>query len=54
MNLDDARNGRMHADDDVVRSQRFNRVLDFDFLFVDVDVVLSLRRFADIFARIRT
>ena len=54
MNLDDARNGRMHADDDVVCSQRFNGFLDFDFLLVDVDVVLGLRRFADIFARNRS
>ena len=54
MNGNFTRNRRVYVDNDFVRAQRFNRVLDFYFLLVQIQLVLSLRCFAHIFTGNRT
>lgn len=41
----------MDADGNIVIAERFNRILDFYFFLVQVDIVLGLGRFADSLAR---
>ena len=41
----------MDADGDIIIAERFNRILDFYFLLVQIDVILGLRSFADGLAR---
>ena len=41
----------MDADGDIIIAERFNRILDFYLLLVQIDVILGLRSFADGLAR---
>ena len=40
----------MNTDGDIVVADRFNRILDFNFLLVKVDVILFLRSVTDVLA----